>query len=72
MSNTEKLKDKLVDMFRERMTDEQFKNFAFEFIGAEALAEYIERELDGASPSELKGYIKQAKSYLKKEKTCKK
>ena len=60
----EELRDELVDMFREQMTNRQFKNFAFEFIGDEALAEYIEHELDGADTSDLKSYVCAAKRHL--------
>lgn len=60
-----KLRVKFITMFRDKMSDEQFKNFVYAFIGSEVLADYVEREVDGRSVNELKDYIKQAKIYLK-------
>lgn len=67
MEECEKLQDELKEIYRELMNDEQFKEFAYEFIGAEALAYYIDNIVEAETDvNTLKEWIDMAKKFLKK------
>ena len=59
------IKNQIEDIYENQLTDEQFKEFAFDWIGAEALVDYI----DDAVGSEmnidtLKQWLNETKEYL--------
>ena len=58
-------RDQIKDIYKNQMTDKQFKEFAFDWIEVEAMTEYI----DGAIESEmdintLKQWLNETKEYL--------
>ena len=60
-----KLQEEIKHIYREEMTDEQFKRFVFDWVEMEAMVEYLDCNVEAETNIEtLKEWLKDAKSYL--------
>ena len=65
MEEYEKLQEEIKHIYEKEMTDEQFKQFAFDWVGMEAMADYLDCNVEAETNIEtLKEWLKDAKSYL--------
>lgn len=62
----EKLQEELKDIYEHKMSDMQFEKFAFDWIGEEALLDYISSAIESTTDlNVLKEWVKDANRYLK-------
>jgi len=62
----EKLQEEIKDIYENQMTDEQFDRFALDWMGEEALADYLGSYIEIETDSKiLEEWLKDAKTYLK-------
>ena len=61
----EKLQEEIKHIYEEELTDEQFKRFAFDWVGMEAMVDYLDCNIEAETNiSTLEEWLKDAKSYL--------
>ena len=60
-----KLQEEIKHIYEEEMTDEQFERFALDWIGAEAMVDYLDCNVEAETNIEtLKEWLRDAKTYL--------
>ena len=58
-------REQIKDIYRNQMTDKQFKEFAFDWIEVEAMTEYIDRAIESEMDiNTLKQWLNETKEYL--------